>query len=298
MHRSTNPVLVGLCLFLATFAVGGPPETDGPASEVAAEPAGQAREERTLLHIDPDIDEHSSRADLWNELVKTAIAASELRQELSRARMKTAQIERELDALRQFILDHEEFGPDYEEYEKIRSIAERESRLRSARERRAKLDAQRKLRLSETERRRDLEEAVRLEAERDKHYAKVGFGPIGLDIYLGRSSYFYAPVDVSQSQVIYNPSIPSSGQASTEMEINYSEMTISGSFLNASAETRNVGIAITFFDEHGNQVGAEIIQVENARSNVPYPFTSEIKMALNRPFSTHSSYVLYADPVQ
>jgi hypothetical protein len=298
MHRSTNPVLVGLCLFLATLAMGGPPEMDGPAGKAAAEPTGSSQEERTLLHIDPDINENSSRADLWNELVKTAIAASELRQELSRARMKTMQIERELDALRQFILDHEEFGPDYEEYEKIRSIAEREARLRSARERRAKLDTQRKLRLSEVERRRDLQEAVRLEEEQDKHYAQAGFGPIGLDIYLGRSSYFYAPMDVSQSQVIYNPSIPSTGNTSTETEINYSEMTISGSFLNASAETRNVGIAITFFDEHGNQVGAEIIQVENARSNVPYPFTSKIKMALNRPFSTHSSYVLYADPVQ
>ena len=298
MYRTINPVLVGLCLLLATLAMGGPPETGGPAGEAAAEPTGSPQKERALLRIDPDIDENSSRADLWNELVKTAIASSELRQELSRSRMKTAQIERELDALRQFILDHEEFGPDYEEYETIRSIAEREARLRSARERRAKLDAQRKIRLSEAERRRDLEEAVRLEAERDKHYAQAGFGPIGLDIYLGRSSYFYAPMDVTQTQVIYNPSIPSTGRTSTESEINYSEMTISGSFLNAAAETRNVGIAITFFDEHGNQVGAEIIQVENARSNVPYPFTSNIKMALNRPFSTHSSYVLYADPVQ
>ena len=298
MYRSTIPFLLGLCLLLVTPAPGGFQEDDDPAGKNVVATTSSSQEERKLLHLSPHIDEHSSRADLWNELVKKAIAASELRQELSRERIETARINRELDELRQFILDHEEFGPDYEEYEKIRSITEREARLRSARERRAKLDAQRKLRLSEAERRKDLDEAVRLEAERDKHYSQLGFGPIGLDIYLGRSSYFYAPMDVSQTQVVYNPSVPSSGGASAESEIDYSEMTISGSFLNAATETRNVGIAITFFDEHGNQVGAEIIQVENARSNVPYPFTSKIKMALNRPFSTHSSYVLYADPVQ
>ncbi len=292
MHRSTCPVVLVSCLLLAVVASGSLLESDdAPTPDTSSE-------ERARLQLDPELDEHSSRAELWNELVKTAINASELRQELSRERVRSAQIERELDDLRQFILDHEEFGPDYEEYENIRSIAERELRLRAAKERRAKLDAQRKVRLAEAERRRDLEEAARLEAERDKHYSQLGFGPIGLDIYLGRSSYFYAPTDVSQSQVVYNPSLPSSAGSSVESEINYSEMTISGSFLNAASITRNVGIAITFFDEHGNQVGAEIIHVENARSNVPYPFTSKIQMALNRPFSTHSSYVLYADPVQ
>ena len=292
MHISIIPVLLATCLLMAVVATGNLLEDEGSGQP------NTSKDERALLRLSPDLDEHSSRTDLWNELVKTAITASELRQELARERSHAARIERELDDLRQFILDHEEFGPDYEEYEKIRSIAEREARLRAARERRATLDAQRKVRLSEAERRRDLEEAARLEAERDKHYAQLGFGPIGLDIYLGRSSYFYAPTDLSQSQVVYNPSTPSSSGSSVESEINYSEMTISGSFLNASSITRNVGIAITFFDEHGNQVGAEIIQVENARSNVPYPFTSKIQMALNRPFSTHSSYVLYADPVQ
>ena len=74
-------------------------------------------------------------------------------------------------------------------------------------------------------------------------------------------------------------------------------MTISGSVLNAGNAPRDIGIAITFFDENGNQVGSEIVQINNARPNVPYPFTSKVDMALNRAFSTSSTYVLYADPV-
>ena len=78
--------------------------------------------------------------------------------------------------------------------------------------------------------------------------------------------------------------------------VDFSRMTISGSVLNSSGETRNIGLAITFFDENGNQVGGEIIQINNARTDVPYPFTSTIDMALNRPFDSSSTYVLYADP--
>jgi hypothetical protein len=45
-------------------------------------------------------------------------------------------------------------------------------------------------------------------------------------------------------------------------------------------------------------VGHETIQVANARPDVPYPFTAEVKMALNRPFDSSSAYVLYADPIE
>ena len=75
-------------------------------------------------------------------------------------------------------------------------------------------------------------------------------------------------------------------------------MTISGSILNAAEEVRNIGVAVAFFDENGTQVGGEIIQVNNARPDVPYPFTATIAMALNRAFTSASTYVLYADPVE
>ena len=79
--------------------------------------------------------------------------------------------------------------------------------------------------------------------------------------------------------------------------IDFSRLTISGSVLNASDEPRHVGVAITFFDEYGNQVGSEIVQINNARPDVPYPFTSKLEMALDRPFSSSSTYVLYADAI-
>ena len=75
-------------------------------------------------------------------------------------------------------------------------------------------------------------------------------------------------------------------------------MSISGSILNASSEVRNIGVAMTFFDNHGNQVGSEIVRIDNARPNVPYPFNAKLDMALDRAFSTSSTYVLYADPVE
>ena len=81
-------------------------------------------------------------------------------------------------------------------------------------------------------------------------------------------------------------------------EIDYSKMTISGSILNASDIVRNIGVAITFFDDSGNQVGHETVEIRNARPDVPYPFTSKIEMALNRPFALSSTYVLYADAVE
>jgi hypothetical protein len=79
--------------------------------------------------------------------------------------------------------------------------------------------------------------------------------------------------------------------------IDYSRMTISGSVLNAGTETRNIGIAVAFFDDFGNQVGGETILVNNARPDVPYPFTSELKMALNRPFTSSTVYTIHADPI-
>ena len=74
-------------------------------------------------------------------------------------------------------------------------------------------------------------------------------------------------------------------------------MTISGTVVNGSGKLRNIGVAITFFDESGIQVGGEIIKINNARPDVPYPFTTTLRMALNRPYSSSSSYVLYADQV-
>ena len=80
-------------------------------------------------------------------------------------------------------------------------------------------------------------------------------------------------------------------------QLDFGKMTISGSVLNAAAGPRNIGLAITFFDENDNQVGSEIVKINNARPDVPYPFTTTLQMALSRPFTSSSTYVLYSDPV-
>ena len=81
----------------------------------------------------------------------------------------------------------------------------------------------------------------------------------------------------------------------TDLEIDYTKMTISGSLLNGDATTRNIGVAFVFRDAHGNQIGQETVVIENARPDVPYPFTGELVMASDLPFASHTSWVLFAD---
>ena len=289
----TRSILILGCLMLAAFqgahAEEPPVQDNVPPPDNAANPETL---ERMKLEIPDGLNEYSQRSDLWSELVRKASAAARLRQELAVTRSELANLQRELDEMRQFILDHETFGSDYQEYQRIRSIAEHETKRRAARERRTRLDSERADRKEQYDQKKAEDEALRLQAMQQEHYAKSGFTNIGLDVYHGRSAYFYAPRDTTQVPVSYQPTTQGSVANS---EVDYSEMTISGSVLNAAANIRDIGVAFTFFDEHGNQVGAEIVQLKNARPNVPYPFTAKLQMALNRPFTSSSSYVLYAD---
>lgn len=274
------------------------PAPAAPETETRDRPTAEDLD-RIRLALPPDLDARSSRAELWSELLESAVEAARLREELARSQADLSIIRKELDELRQFIFDHEEFGSDYDEYQRIKEVAERETRRRAAGIRRKQLDdereAQRKGRNAEQQQ-RSQEELARIRAER---YQQAGFTPIGLDVFTGRSSYFYAPEDSSQPPLVYKPYRLGIKYANptTSQDIDYTQMTISGSILNAAADIRSIGVAITFFDEHSNQIGAEIVQLENARPNVPYPFTAKLQMALNRPFASHASYVLYSDPV-
>lgn len=267
----------------------------------ATVPAGQSApssthdSERLRLGLPDGLSEQSSRAELWSELLLAANATAELRSELAREQMEIGRLQKELDELRQFILDHEEFGSDYEQYQEVKEIAQRESRRRMVEERRKQMDAQR----AKQQQERQTEQEKKADEERDKRYTEAGFSPIGLDVFLGRSSFFYAPRDSTQPTLIYSPTRFGSRYVNpgNSDEIDYTTMTISGSILNAADDIRNIGVAITFFDEYDNQIGAEIVQIENARPDVPYPFTAKIEMALNRPFASHASYVLYSDPL-
>ncbi|MEE2907630.1 MAG: hypothetical protein VX527_07335 [Planctomycetota bacterium] len=234
---------------------------------------------------------------LWEVLVDTYSSMLSLRREIAQIQLNASSLQNQLDELRQFILDHETYGPDYAAYTKMLEETRRQGRAAALREKREQDEAKRKTR-EEVRQRMD---AAKDQNELERMYDERGFGPIGQNVYTSRSAFFYGPRQGEDGKEIqYRPSRFGRIQAVTipsNRELDYSVMTISGSVLNGGPEIRNIGIAITFFDEHGNQVGAEIVEIENARPNVPYPFTRKIVMALNRPFATHSSYVLYADQV-
>ena len=289
----TRPFMLIACLMLATVH-GVRADDQHGSNEPLPESLDNETLERLRLELPNELNEDSLRSDLWSALVQKAVAAAKLREELATTKSELANLRRELDELRQFILDHETFGTNYEEYKHVQSITEDEAKRRAVRERRDRLDSDRANRKELYELKKAQEEAERQQVEQKAQYAKAGFTDIGLDVYHGRSAYFYAPRDTTQAPVSYQPS-PVDTAASSEVD--YSQMTISGSVLNAAPNIRDIGVAFTFFDEHGNQVGAEIVQLKNARPNVPYPFTAKLQMALNRPFASSSSYVLYADEV-
>ncbi len=223
------------------------------------------------------------------------------RMELAGVKLEAAAARRELQEVRQFIRDNETLGRDFEQYRTVKAVAEREARLKraeAARQRRAAEKAQRAAQVQAAKAQRERNQA---EFNRLKRYREAGLSPLGFDVYLGNMSFNYSAVDGGAPARLdwdfrlghYVRVYPHAGGR----EIDYSAMTISGSVLNASEELRNIGVAVAFFDENGSQVGGEIIQINNARPDAPYPFTATIDMALNRAFSSASTSVLYADPV-
>lgn len=222
-----------------------------------------------------------------------------LRSELAAATLRAESCERQAAELRQFIADHDEYGEDFSQYQAVKAEAEKEARRKAAEEARQRREQQRSERQARMQAARAEKAQRDAEAARVARYRRDGFSPLGLDVYISRTAFFYQSQDQqSQTRIDYDPFIGTYLRPiNIAPEVDYSRMTISGSVLNAADEVRNLGIAITFFDANGNQVGHEIVQLNNARPNVPYPFTSTIEMALNGPFDTSSTYVLYADPV-
>ena len=220
-----------------------------------------------------------------------------LRTALADSKLDSAASKRELDELRQFIEDHYEFGRDFEQYRAIQATARRDAQRRhlaEARRQRSARQVDRTARQREFMARRTEREA---ELQRVQGYRRAGFTPLGFDVYMSNAAFNYQTFDGMAARYDWNgltghfirvyPHGP---------RIDFSSMTVSGSIMSASDEVRDIGIAVTFFDEAGTQVGSEIVQVNNARPEVPYPFTTTIEMALDRPFASTTTYVLYADP--
>ncbi len=234
---------------------------------------------------------------LLQEIEDQQVTVDAVRAALAESKLEAAGWRRELDEIRQFIQDHHEFGRDFEQYKAIKAIAQRDAqsrRLQEAREQRDTRQAERTTRQREFMERRAERDA---ELQRVQNFRDAGFSPLGFDVYLSNTAFNYQTHDGINARFDWNPLTgrflrvyPFSNR------IDFSSMTVSGSVMNTADEIRDIGIAVTFFDEAGSQVGGEIVQVNNARPQVPYPFTATLVMALDRPFTSASTYVLYADP--
>lgn len=312
--KKTRPCAIMMMIAIVSFIFAAPlrAQQNKPAeAEEAVDappvaPSSSESDVSPLSDADEDMDVSSPTVSdgddpvlmLLNEVRRLSNELRRTQHELAQAQLEAAQAQRELAELRQFIADHEQLGQDFMQYTAIREIAEREARRRAAEESRQ----QQAIEQAEREQQRHIvmtqRQTERAERARQARYRRAGFSPLGLDVYVSRMAYRYQSQTTTPSRIDYARGFGHYLRLyPPAFDLDYSSMTISGSVLNAADDIRNIGVAITFFDEYGNQVGHEIVRVNNARPNVPYPFTSVLDMALNRPFDSVSIYVLYADPV-
>lgn len=228
-----------------------------------------------------------------------------LREMLAKARLEASQAARERDELRQFIAEHAQLGADFEKYKAFLDMKERELRRQRAEEAREKQKQEAAERLAKAEAAR-AERAAKLAKQQElRRYEREGFYPIGQGVFVSGMAYQYKRETVPDYSYRFTPLIQFDGTwffhrywyVDYDEEVDWSEMTVSGSVLNASDEPRDIGIAISFFDRRGNHVGGTTIEVQKARKDAPYPFTKVLDMALDGPFYSYRINVLYADPV-
>jgi hypothetical protein len=284
MTRLTRSILV---LAVAATVLGSAGAS--PQSSESARPGPSAAPPRSTGEI------------LLDEIGRLKQEIVRVRAELAAEKLASANARREADELRRFIEDHEQLGADFTRYRAVKEVAEREAAQRRSADLQARREEERARRIAARAAAAAEQTEEEIAAEREERYRRAGFAAIGLDVFVGRMAYSYPIRDdgASGAYVDYDPFIGlyyRPGLATNELD--YGRMTISGSVLNAAADVRNIGVAIAFFDESGNQVGGETIQISNARPDVPYPFTATIDMALDRPFDSSSVYVLYADPAE
>ena len=312
--------MLNILLLTATALLAAPDTPDGPdvpdaptadtateaqtAQQAAEEAAQQTQRDRLAVaaHVlaEGGLRRTSLPRYLFPALVEREAELRAMRHRLADLELQLADLDAQIAEMQAFVLDHDRYGTDFSQYRLVRRQAEQEVRRRAALERRAR----RQLALQQKEQTKAARDAVKsvVSAGKDlqETLRKMNFGLIGQDVWSSRSAYAYARIDKPSEAVNYNPSPFGRTRITTESrtELDWSKMTISGSVLNAAKSTCNIGIAFAFFDEHGNQVGAETVVVNNARSGVPYPFTQKLDMAATKPFASSTSWVLFADPIQ
>ena len=306
-------------LFAALVAVTDPPATPEPTDlPVPAQDSGEqpsaeqtdptsddARTKRDLLAVAEHVlrnegfDETTLPRNLFPALVAREAEARLLRTRLADLQVQLASLEARMAEMQDFVLDHDRYGTDFSQYRSVRHLAEQEARRKAALERKARRDLARKQAQDAKAQRDTAAQIASPGKDMQTTLRDQNFGLIGQDVWSGRSAYAYAKIDRPGETITWNPSPFGGTRVTTESrtEIDWSVMTISGSVVNAAADTRNIGIAFAFFDEYGNQVGAETVVVNNARTGVPYPFTQKLAMAATKPFASSTSWVLFSDPI-
>ncbi len=237
--------------------------------------------------------------ELWDAAVNSTMEAIETRHRLQALESATIALQLQIEELQRFVEDHARYGDDFASYRAIMDETKKLTDAQIALKRKTeKIDRDRK-REEARKKREEAASARKKVKSSNQRLEKLGFAAIGQDVYLSKSAYVYASRTVPDQRVYYQPGPNGEMQQMTSSEnreeMDYSKMTISGSLLNAAKITRNIGVAFVFRDEHGNQIGQETVVIENARADVPYPFTGELIMASSQPFSSMTSWVLFAD---
>lgn len=221
-----------------------------------------------------------------------------LKQELAVLKLEVSKIEKQRDDLQQFIDDHETYGTAFEQYTYFRELMAREARERHLEEVKARREEQRKaLRerrqqsLAQRQAEQDKVDSIR---ERHDKLRRAGFSQVDGDVYVGQMGYAFKTT--KEKTIRYSP-LYETYYLDEDETIDYSEMTLSGSLVQAGEQDYDIGVAIAFFDEQDSQIGQTVVRVNGARPGVPYPFTSTVPMAANRPFKTYTAWVLYYDPI-
>ncbi|MCA9291523.1 MAG: hypothetical protein KDA25_10365 [Phycisphaerales bacterium] len=253
----------------------------------------------SLAELDGLLADHAA---LQDEVVR-------LRASLATAELAAKDARRETEDLRAFIADHEAYGDAFERFRAFQEDAARRRRQADLAERAEARKAEQAIRAEEARERSMAREVADAARQRERELARAGFRSVGTDVYVSQMGFSYRERIVPDSSgSVYVPYYTYFDGGSYyswnpgydwryDRRLDFSAMTISGSILNTSPEVRNIGLAVTFYDEAGAQVGGESIEVASVRPYAPVPFTRELTMAMRRPFYSSSVHVLYADLV-
>ncbi len=252
-------------------------------------------EETTLDTLTLEEQTISELLDLYQRLAEQH---NTLSAELRLLRKEVRQLTAERDELKLYIFDHEQLGVDFERYTMFKVSVEQEKRAQRAAELREKQE-ERKRRMIELRDKRQTEKNTNSESNNplDKRIQLLranGFNRIGDFVFVGQMGYKYKSEE--EKDLVYSPWLET-WYIEEDTVIDYTELSLSGSIVHAELDERNLGIAIAFIDEDGAQIGQTTVEVHGARPGVPYPFTTKVIMAADRPFKTYKAWVLFADPI-